>query len=221
MNESKRKYYNDYFKTNLKNIKNTWKSIKSIISLKCKDSDIPHIIKDKGIFLTAPKDIIANSFDKFFCLVAPSIQSKINLAYNFFNHFLKNPCHDSFFIKPCTNKEIIDISDLSCKKATGPNSIPIKIMKPEKDCIANNLSVLFNLSSSSGIFPDKLKIDKILPVFKKGCYYRPLSLISNLDKIIEKLMHKRRMEFLNEQKILYCKHYRFRKGFFRNCSCYN
>ena len=129
MKESKRKYYNDYFRTNLKNIKNTWKGIKSIISLKCKVSDIPTIIKDKGTFLTAPKDI-ANSFNKFFCLVVPSIQSKINVAYKFFNHFLKNLCHHSFFIKPCTNKEIIDIiSDLSRNKATGPNSIPIKIMK--------------------------------------------------------------------------------------------
>ena len=42
-------------------------------------------------------------------------------------------------MKPGTNKEIIDISDRSCNKATGPNSIPIKIMKLAKD------SVLFNL----------------------------------------------------------------------------
>ena len=34
---------------------------------------------------------------------------------------------ESIFNKLCTNKEIIDIiSDLSCDKATGPNSIPIK-----------------------------------------------------------------------------------------------
>ena len=136
--------------------------------MKCKVSDIPTIIKDKGTFLTAPKDI-ANSFNKFFCSVAPNIQSKINLAYKSFNHFLKNPCNESFFIKPCTNKEIIDeISDLSCNKAKGLNSIPIKIMKLAKDCTANNLSVHFNLSFSSGIFPDKLKIAKIfyqLPVF--------------------------------------------------------
>ena len=133
--------------------------------MKCKDSEIPKIIKDKDTFLTAPKDI-ANSFNNFFCSVAPNIQSKINLAYKSFNHFLKNPCSESFFIRPCTNKEIIDIiSDFSCNKAIGPNNIPIKIMKLAKDCIANNLSVLFNLSFSSGIFPDKLKIAKILPVF--------------------------------------------------------
>ena len=80
------------------------------------------------------------------------------------------------------------------------------------------MSVLFNLSFSSGIFPDKLKIAKILPVFKKGSKlecsnYRPISLLSNLDKVIEKLMRKRLMEFLNEQKIIYCKQYGFRKGF--------
>ena len=80
------------------------------------------------------------------------------------------------------------------------------------------MSVLFNLSFSSGIFPDKLKIAKILPVLKKGSKlecsnYRPISLLSNLDKVIEKLMRKRLMEFLNEQKIIYCKQYGFRKGF--------
>ena len=119
---------------------------------------------------------------------------------------MKNPHNESIFIKPCTNKEIIDIiSDLSSNKATGPNSIPIKIMKLTKDCITNNLSVLFDLSFSSGVFPNKLKIAKILPAFKKGSKlecssYRKILLLSNLDKIIKKLMHKRLMEFLNEQK---------------------
>ena len=155
-------------------------------------------------------------FNKFFCSVVPNIQSKID---KFFNHFLKNPCNQSIFIKPCTNKEIIDkISDLSSNKAAGPNSIPIKTIRLARDCITNNLPVLFNLSFSSGVFSDKLKIAKVLPAFKKGSKlecsnYRPISLLSNLDKVNEKLMHKRLMEFLNEQKILYCKQYGFRKGF--------
>ena len=124
-----------------------------------------------------------------------------------------------FYIKPCTNKEIIDIiSDLSCHKAIGPNNIPIKIMKLAKDCIANNLFVLFIFFVSSGIFPDKLKIAKFLPVFKKGSKlecsnYIPILLLWNLDKIIEKLMHKRLMKFLNEQKFIYYKQYGLRKYF--------
>ena len=72
--------------------------------LKCKDSDIPKIIKDKDTCLTAPKDI-ANLLNKFFGSVAPNIQSKINFAYKSFNYFLKYPCNETIFIKPCTNKE--------------------------------------------------------------------------------------------------------------------
>ena len=109
----------------LKTLK-AWKGIKSIISLKCKDSDIPKTIKDKDTFLTAPKSI-PNSSHTFFSSVAPNTQSKINRTYKSFNHFLKNPGNESIFNKPCTNKEIIDIiSDLSCNKAAGPNSIPYK-----------------------------------------------------------------------------------------------
>ena len=158
-------------------------------------------------------------FSKIFCTVATNIQSKINFAHKSFNHFLKNPCNESISTKPCTNKEIIDIiSDLSSNKTTGPSSILIKIMELAKDFIASNLTVPFNLSFISGVFSDKLKIAKTLPVFKKGSKlecsdYRPISLLSNLDKIIEKLMHKRLMEFLNEQKVLYCKQYGFRKSF--------
>ena len=43
--------------------------------------------------------------------------------------------------------------------------------------------------------------------------YRPISLLSNLDKIIEKLMHKRLMGFLNGQKILCKKQFGSQKKF--------
>ena len=38
-------------------------------------------------------------------------------------------------------------------------------------------------------------------------------MLLNLDEIIEKLMHRKLMEFLNEQKITLCKQYRFHKDF--------
>ena len=43
--------------------------------------------------------------------------------------------------------------------------------------------------------------------------YRPITLLSNLDKIIEKLMHKRLMGFLNGRKVLYKKQFGFQKLF--------
>ena len=68
------------------------------------------------------------------------------------------------------------------------------------------------------MFPEKLKVAKVVPIHKKypklECSnYRPISLLSNIDKILEKLMHNRLMKFLTEQKILYLKQFGFRKNF--------
>ena len=67
---------------------------------------------------------------------------------------------------------------------------------------------MINRSFSTSIFPSKLKIAKIVPIFKKGdpqevSNYRPISFLPIFSKIYEKLMHKRIYVFLKEKKILY------------------
>ena len=66
MKQSKKLYYVNYFKNNIKEMKNTWKGIKSIISLKEKESESPKtILNNKGKYFTKPIDI-ASSFNNFF-----------------------------------------------------------------------------------------------------------------------------------------------------------
>ena len=68
LNQSKKSYYNNYFRNN-NNTKNTWKGIKSIISLNTKESESSKIIlNNKGEFLTNPNDI-SNQFNNFFVLL--------------------------------------------------------------------------------------------------------------------------------------------------------
>ena len=84
----------------MKNIKNTCKGIKSIISLKAKDSECPKIIKTKhGETITDPK-LIADNFNNFFCSVVQSVQEKINFVVKPFRNYLSKPCNDSFIITP-------------------------------------------------------------------------------------------------------------------------
>ena len=135
LKRSKKSYYNNYFRNNIKNIKNTWKGIESIISLNTKESESPKIIlNNKGEFLTNPNDI-ANQFNNFICSVAPTNQSNIKPNFKSFDHYLTEPCKESFLISPCTKKEILEIiSSLDYNKAIGINSIPIKIVKIATNC---------------------------------------------------------------------------------------
>ena len=73
-----------------------------------------------------------------------------------------------------------------------------------------NIITTCNLSFSTGIVPTILKTAKVVPIHKKDSRlevsnYRPISLLSNIDKIFEKLMRSRFIEFLEERQILYYK----------------
>jgi len=83
------------------------------------------------------------------------------------------------------------------------------------DELASPLALIANICFTSGIHPDKLKIAKVIPIFKKGSKlipsnYRPISLLSNINKIIEKLVYPRVFSFLEDNKILYKHQYGFR-----------
>ena len=70
MNKSKQAYYDKYFERNCNKIKNTWKGIKSLISLKSVASCIPTILcLDNGDTITNPYDI-ANTFNNCFASIA-------------------------------------------------------------------------------------------------------------------------------------------------------
>ena len=73
------------------------------------------------------------------------------------------------------------------------------------------------MSFTTGVFPTILKIAKVLPLHKGGSTldpnnFRPISLLSVFDKIIEKIMHKRLYEFLEFHNILYVNQFGFRKN---------
>ena len=156
--------------------------------------------------ITDPKQI-ANSFNNFFTNVSKKIQSKIRPSNQHFSNYLKNACNSSLFIKPTTPSEVMDlISNLKIAKSVGPFSIP-SILQLTKDIICFQLTEIINLSFLTGTFPDNLKIAKIIPIFKNdsklSCNnYRPISLLSNISKIFEKLMYSRVYNFLDTFKCL-------------------
>ena len=120
-----------------------------------------------------------------------------------FSDYLSNESDSTIFLQPTDEKEIANIIfSLNSSKASGPNSIPYRILFLLKNEISKQLADLFSLSFLTGVFPSVLKTPNVVPVFKKDSKldysnYRPISLLSNIEKILEKLMYKRLHTFLN------------------------
>ena len=160
-----------------------------------------------GVSTTTNPCEIANVFNNYFASVADTAKLNIKYSHKHFSEYLKHQCNNSIFIQPTDSEEIANIiSSLNINKACGPFSIPNKILILLKQDISLQLSDLFNLSFSFGSFPSLLKTAKVVPVFKQGskldcCNYRPISLLSDVEKILEKLIYKRAYNFLTENNI--------------------
>ena len=87
LKRSKHTYFSSFFQNHVNDLKNTWKGIKRIISLKDSTSTVPSTIIEDNISLTNPKDI-ADAFNNYFSNVATGIKSSIKHSRNKFFGFL-------------------------------------------------------------------------------------------------------------------------------------
>ena len=131
---------------------------------------------------------------------------------------MSNRTSNSLFLSPATQIEVFDlINILNPSKSVGPNSIPIKLLKIIGFSVSPLLALLVNQFFQSGIFPDKLKIAKVISLFKKGnpelpSNYRLISLLSVFSKIFEKLMYRRLYRFLEIHNVLFSLQFGFQEN---------
>ena len=201
-------YFTKLFNANLNNSKNAWKGNKNLISLKTVLHSSTSSIYYNNKTVTSPFEI-ANAFNNYFSNIAVDIKPSIKYSAKEFHEFLPPLSIKSFFLSPTDKNEIISIiSALDSQKASGPNSIPTKILTLMKNVISDQLAVLLNLSLTSGSFPTILKTSKVTPIYKKDSKfkssdYRPISLLSNIDKILERIVFKGLYNFFEDNKLVY------------------
>ena len=100
------------------------------------------------------------------------------------------PHPNSLFLSQTDINEIQNIiKSFNINKGTGPCSRPPKILNLICDIIASPIAKLASISFETGVHPECLKVAKVIPIFKSGSKmlisnYRPISLLSNLNKIL-------------------------------------
>ena len=96
------------------------------------------------------------------------------------------------------------ITNLDSSKASGPDCIPVVVLKNCEPELSYILAKLFNKCLKKSCFPDCWKVSSVVPVFKNvgeratAKNYRPVSLLSVVSKVFEKLVNNRIVDYLEK-----------------------
>lgn len=196
----------------------TLKNILSVLNVnKSRKSELKCIIGVDNIYTEDSKKI-SHNFNDYYTSVginmSNQIVSNINDDINRFNSL--NRSENSIYLYPSTADEVETIiRQLNVKKSPGFDQLSVKIYKISCNSISRTISNLANLIFESGSYPEALKIATTVPIYKSGdrklmVNYRPISLLSILNKIIERLIYTRLYGFLDDNNFLYKFQYGFR-----------
>lgn len=201
--------------------KTVWKLINSEVGVKERET-LSNITLIDGTQTVSEPKLIANIFNDHFVNIVKDLDSKsrfqfvnCNSEYNYNDiQFIK----PTFRLRPIDKREVEQIIDsFKSKTSSGPDEIPITVIKAVKTNISPVLSHLINSSFVSGIFPIKLKQAKIVPIHKKHdkknvINYRPISVLPTISKIYEKAVYLQFKEFLETYNLLDKDQHGFRSG---------
>ena len=96
------------------------------------------------------------------------------------------------------------ITNLDLSKASGPDCIPVVVLKNCEPELSYMLAELFNMYLKVACFPDCWKVSLLVPVFKNvgerstAKNYHPVSLLSVVSKVFEKLVNNRIVDHLEK-----------------------
>ena len=167
---------------------------------------------------TTNQQQIAEEFNSFFSNIGRKLAKNIGNTNLDFKSYMGSPQPQSILLGKTHVTEINNIiMKMKENKSPGYDAINAKFLKLSSPIISPILSNIFNSMLKTGMYPDELKIAKVIPIYKNGdatkcTNYRPISILSLLNNIFEKLLYKRLYDYLERFEILYQYQYGFRKG---------
>ena len=202
--QTKRAYYQNLIINSDNQTKSAWHVI-NMLSNKTRRNNTFEIMIE-GSLVDDPI-IIANHFNNFFKESPYKVLNQIPRTRRKSKPQPSNS--NSLFLEPFERNEFLTIiqTKLKPKFSSGYDNIPSYLLKKIIEIIAEPLLHLVNISFENGCFPDLLKINKIIPVYKSGSHelvenYRPIALSPVLAKVFEYCYLSRLNRFLNKYKLI-------------------
>ena len=200
-------------------IRNTWITLNDILSRKAND---PLPTKLRGNInandITNRLDI-ANTLNNFFTNIGRNLAENINYSGDKNHSYYLKTYHNKIFKFKEIEQENIKtvINSLTNKSSVGIDGISTILLKCIAPSIIKPLTLITNQIMKTGIFPNKLKLAKVIPIYKKDdptqvTNYRPISLLPVLSKVIEKTIAKQLSGYFEDNKLFNQNQYSFRPG---------
>ena len=211
--ETKHEYFRNKL-SNAENSKESWQTINELLNKRPKTTEVKELDIDGQLIIDDDK--IADAFNQYFSTIGSTLSD--NIIGNDIDpmRFLAPIDGSSFNFICITLQETIDaLNDIKFSKSPGIDGISIKLLKDASNIVAGPLVNIFNVSLQRAIFPNDWKLAKMTPIFKEGSKadcgnYRPISVISAVAKLFEKLVYRQLSSFLTLNGILVEQHFGFR-----------
>jgi len=205
-------YYNSKFNACGVTTRDAWGTVNSLIGKGKKRMGNIYLESDGQAVVDVPEH-----FNSYFANIAIDINREIPMSDISPLNYMGDASRSSMFASPVTPLDVRRVIVALPNKPTSFQNVPIFIYKHLSELLSPVIADLFNMSIRSGIFPQCLKLARVVPVFKGGDSkyvgnYRPISILSTMSKIFEKLMYGKLMSFLSNTRVLSSHQYGFREG---------
>ena len=213
--DAKRIYFQNIFAKFKHDIKRTWSIINEPLHRK-KETISSRLFYHNGKTLEDPSEI-ANAFNEYFISIGPSLANKIDKNNNF-RKYLRNASESRLYFEPITeHKTMKIIENLKNKTSSGIDGISNQLLKSAKNVLVKPITTIVNQMIVTGIFPDNLKISKVIPLYKEKdqtllSNYRPIALLPSISKIFEYVLLEQITNYLLDNNMLSPQQYGFRSN---------
>ena len=219
MKLAKQEYYSNLFKKYNNNSAKTWKTINDLVNFKkipCKGSISSNSFKINGKEYNAYLEDFANLLNNHFSSIGTEMANQIPPSDISYTSYIKTSCVSSMVLREINDDEVAEeINNLKMKSACGLLQISTKFIKMSKNVISLLLAQIFTKCIEKETFPKIFKQSQVIPIPKVSnpqelADFRPISLLPALAKILEKILYKKMIKFLDKNKILTNQQHGFR-----------